>query len=99
MADTKFARTKDPDAAKPYLWNWADYLGDTDTIADATFILYSAPDDTDAVAVDDDSHDATTATAWISKGVVGRKELVTCRITTTAGIIDDRTLYLSIKEM
>lgn len=96
MTDTKFARTKDPDAVKPYLWNWATYLGDSDTLADATFVTYDITDG--AVVVESSAFDATTATAWLSGGVAGVKSLVTCRITTTAGIIDDKTLYLSIKE-
>lgn len=99
MADTKFARSKDPDAVKPYLWNWSEYLGDNDTIVDADFVTYAAAEDTDAVAVTDSAFDTITATAWLAGGLVGRKELITCRITTQAGIQDDRTLYLTIKEM
>lgn len=95
MAD-KFARIKDPDAVKPYLWNWATYLDD-DVLADATFVTYN--DDEDAVAVDDSSFTDTTATAWLSGGVTGTKDLVTCRVTTESGIVDDRTLYLTIRQM
>lgn len=97
-ATDKFVRTKDPDAVKPYLWNWAIYL-DEDTLADVEFITYHPSGDDESVTVDDFSFDDTTATAWLSGGVVNTKDLITCRITTNAGIIDDRTLYLSIKEM
>lgn len=93
----KFVRSKDPDAIKPYLWNWAVYLGESDTIVDVDFVTYNT--DTDAVKVDDDAFDTTTATAWLSGGVANTKDLITCRITTAAGIVDDRTLYLSIREM
>ncbi len=97
MAD-RFTATKDPDAVLDYRWDWTDYLGE-DTITDVEFLTYTGTDDPDAVAVDSYDNDETSATAVLSGGVAGLKYRVTCRITTAGGITDDRSLYLTIKEM
>lgn len=104
------SKTKDPDAVLDYTWPWAEHgwLTDGDTITDAAFTVYAAdssdmpidiPDsDTTPVVVDSSSATDTDATAWLSGGTRGLKYLITCRITTSGGRIDDRTLKLKITE-
>ncbi|MBS0453955.1 MAG: hypothetical protein JSS14_21855 [Proteobacteria bacterium] len=88
---------KDPNATLDYAFNWGAYLADvTDTLIDAEFIVDPS------LTIESSSFDTTTATAWISGGVApatGPNELrVTCRITTTEGRIDDRSIFLKIIE-
>lgn len=91
---------KDPDAVLDYTFDWTDYLADIgDTILDASVILASG------IALDTAGHGPNGFTftsqkviVWISGGTVGSKYQVTCRITTTGGRIDDRSIYLKIKE-
>lgn len=98
------SKTKDPDAVLDYVWPWSanGWLTEGDTITAATFTVYSAtggdiPDsDTTPVEVDRSSNTTTDATAWISGGTPGSVYLITCRITTDGGRIDDRTLKLKI---
>lgn len=103
MSD-KWVKIKDPDAVLDYLADWATYLGD-DTIVDSDWDVYDnrgvpiTGSDFEAVAIDDMSFADTTATVWLSGGVVGAKYIVTCHITTDGGRQDDRSLYLTIKEM
>lgn len=103
MSD-KWVKIKDPDAVLDYLADWATYLGD-DTITDADWTVYDSAgtpvsgSDFEAVAIDDMSFADTTATVWLSGGAVGTKYTITCHITTVGGRQDDRSLYLSIKEM
>ncbi len=101
MADEKWVKTKDPDALLDYLWDWSTYLGD-DTITDAVFYVNDNPEttvDPDYVAIEDSSFTDTTATVWLSGGVVNIKSVITCHIVTAGGREDDRSLYLTIKEL
>lgn len=87
---------KDPDATLDYPFDWTQYLAAiTDTITDAEFIL-----DTPLVLERQElnSPTSTIAVAWVSGGTVGETHRVTCRITTAEGRIDDRSIFLRIKE-
>lgn len=44
------------------------------------------------------THDGVSVSAWIWGGTVGMQLGVTFRITTAAGRVDDRTVYLNIVE-
>lgn len=82
---------KDPDATLDYTFDWTAWLEPTtDTIADVEWV----PDD--ALTVESSLFDDTTATAFVSGGSVGEMLNLTCRITTTGGRIDDRTIVLKI---
>lgn len=86
---------KDPDATLDYPFDWTQYLAPiTDTITDAEFILETP------LVLDRHELDPTgkIAVAWVSGGTVGETHRVTCRITTAEGRIDDRSIFLKIKE-
>lgn len=85
---------KDPQAVLDYACDWSAWLaaeGDT-----ATAIDWTVPDGlTQARAA---SRDGGKGTVWLSGGTVGEEYLLTCRITTAAGRIDDRTIRIVIRE-
>lgn len=81
---------KDPDEVLDYVRDWTAVL-DGDTIATSTW----TPDD--GITVDSNSHDTTTATAWISGGILGATHLVLNRITTAGGRTFDKTLRFQIR--
>ncbi len=82
---------KDPDAVLDYTFDWSLYLAPlADAISSVTWIL-----DAPLVKVSS-SFTATTATAFVSGGVVGTTLNLVCRITTAAGRTDDRTIVLKI---
>ena len=90
---------KDPDATLDYSFDWAAWLAAVgDSIASVEFLVDPS------LTIENVSHDATTATAWLSGGVApatGANTLrVTCRITTTntPPRIDDRSVFLKIVE-
>lgn len=82
---------KDPNATLDYQWNYAEWL-DTDTIASHQIIVPIG------LTLVSSTHTSSAVTAWISGGTVGKTYAVVCRITTTAGRIDDRTISLEIRE-
>src|SRR5690606_238191 len=81
----------DPDPFLGYQIDWSAWLGD-DTIVTA---VWSTDDD---VELSDQSATDTTATVWIAAGTaeLGDRATVTCRVTTTAGRIDDRSIIVQI---
>lgn len=84
---------KDPDASKDYGWDWGtDYL-QGDTIADSEWFADSAD-----LTLQDDTFDDTTTTVWIAEGILGATYLVTNRITTDGGRIDDRSFRIKINQ-
>ena len=84
-----FAATKDPQATLDYRFDWSLWLV-TDTIVSVTWTVPSGITQTAA------TNTTTTATIWLSGGSVGTKYTVACRITTTAGRIDERSLIVSV---
>ncbi len=86
---------KDPDATLDYPFDWTQYLAPlTDTITAAEFIL-ELPLVLDRQIL---NSEGTIAVAWISGGTVGETHRATCRITTAEGRVDDRSIFLKIKE-
>lgn len=89
---------KDPNATLDYAFVWSEYLLNiTDTIATAEFIVDPS------LVIEQQNNDTETATVWLSGGVAPTYPLanelrVTCRITTTEGRIDDRSIFLKIVE-
>lgn len=86
---------KDPHAVLDYTFDWTSYLTPlVDTISSVTWILSSG------LTKVSQSNTTTTATAFISGGVVGKTETLTCRITTNSvpPRVDDRSVLLKITE-
>lgn len=89
---------KDPDAVLDYSVDWIEWLVDGDTIIDDSWVVPEIPIDGDGITLESHNHDTTSATAWISGGVVGEEYDVTCRIVTVNGRTDDRTFTLVVEE-
>lgn len=81
----------DPDATLDYTFDWSAWL-DGDTIASATVTASTG------LTVDSTTTGADAVTVWVSTdGSVGPREL-TCRVTTTAGRVSDRTATLYVEQ-
>jgi hypothetical protein len=84
---------KDPQATLDYPFDWSRWLAIVgDSIASVVWTLDAG------IAKTAESFTSQTATVWISGGTVGLKYKVVCRITTTAGRIDERTIVLKVVE-
>lgn len=83
---------KDPNATKDYGWDWSAFLGG-DTILTSVWTSSSVN-----ITLSAGSNTATTTTIWLSGGTLTGNYLITNRITTAAGRIDDRTFRVIIKE-
>jgi hypothetical protein len=82
---------KDPDAVLDYTFDWSAYLAPiSDTIASATFVADTG------LTTTNPSHTTTTATVFVSGGTAGQSLNLTCRIVTSSGRTDDRSVTLKI---
>jgi hypothetical protein len=90
MADDGVA-AKDPQAKLPYGWSWAEWLPEGDTIVESTWTG-------EGVQVLSQTHDDTTASVWLTGGVVGTRAKAVNHIVTAFGLEDDRTLTLHIMD-
>lgn len=90
---------KDPNAVLDYPFDWTEYLTPlSDTIISATFIL-ETPLTADE-ARQELNPEGTIAVVWVEAGgVAGKTYRVTCRIVTADGRIDDRSIWLKMKEL
>lgn len=84
-----FIVDKDPDAKLDYIIDWSEWL-DTDTISASDWVVPTG------ITEESDSNTTTTATIWLSGGVVGSVYAVANRITTVGGRIDDRTITVKV---
>lgn len=83
---------KDPDAVLDYRVDFALWLAG-DTIATVEFFVADG-----VVVIDSSSHDATSATVWLSGGSAPSARL-TCRITTAGGRATDKTFTVRIRDL
>ena len=97
---------KDPDEIQDYSVDWSRFLGD-DTISAVTWYLKDADGTkeelSDAEVVDglqfvQGTISGKVATARFSLGTNNKRYTVTCRITTSAGLQHERSIFLRVKE-
>lgn len=106
---TVFAVIKDPSAAKDYLINWADpaapggpFLTGGDTITASTWAIYLTTNSGSGpvlsvppgIVVGSNSFTQSTATVWLTGGVVVTEYLVTNHITTAQGRQEDQSIIV-----
>ncbi len=84
--------TKDPSALLDYSWDWSAWLADvSDTISSVTVTV---PDG--LTAVGSPTVTDTDVTQRISGGTLDEAYRMVCQITTVGGLIDERSIYLTI---
>jgi hypothetical protein len=99
-----FTKTKDPAAVLDYKFDWkaltngsgvSDWLASGETISTKT-ITADAGITVDSSSITDTN---TTVTVWLSGGTTLNDYLVTCRITTSSGRTDERTLLIQCRDL
>lgn len=83
---------KDPSATLDYSWDWSAWLDEVgDTIASATVTV---PAGLTAVGVPVVAEDVVTQR--VSGGTVDDAYTLVCQITTVDGLVDERSIYLTV---
>lgn len=86
--------TKDPAALLDYSWDWTPWLAEVnDTINSATVTATGG-----LLAVGETVVNGAVVTQRVSGGTLGALCSMACRITTSSGLIDERSIYLTIAD-
>jgi hypothetical protein len=85
---------KDPAALLDYSWDWSAWLAEVaDTISSATVAVPAGLTAVGSPVVSD-----TAVTQRVSGGAVDSAYTLVCQITTAGGLIDERSIYLTIAD-
>lgn len=81
---------KDPSAVLDYVFDWTEWLATGETITDHTITADTG------ITVDSSAKSDGKVTVWLSGGTAGKNYKVACKITTSAGRTDERTLWIRV---
>ena len=82
---------KDPSAVLDYVFDWREeWLAAAETITDHTITADTG------ITVDSSTEDDGKVTVWLSGGTAGINYKVACKITTSAGRTDERTIWIKV---
>jgi hypothetical protein len=87
MAD-KFV--KDPNAVLDYQFDWSAWLPVGDTIVSHTATVSTG------LTKDSSANTTTSVTIWLSGGTAGTTYTAACKIVTTQGRTDERTIQIQV---
>ena len=83
---------KDPSAVLDYVFDWTEWLAAAETIT-----VHTITADT-GITVDSSTELDGKVTVWLSGGTAGINYKVACKITTSAGRTDERTIWIKVVE-
>ena len=83
---------KDPSAVLDWAFDWTDWLATSETIANHTITADTG------LKVDSSAENNGKITVWLSGGTAGQNYKVACKITTSAGRTDERTIWIKVVE-
>lgn len=90
---------KDPEAQLIYTFNWSDWLEGSDTISTVTYSVAARRNDPTPVTIESSGKtDSDTDTyVELAGGQADKTYIVTCKVTTSDGVIDRRNFRLNVK--
>lgn len=83
---------KGTNANLDYVWDWKAWLADGETIASHT--LTADP----GITIVSETEVDGVITVWLSGGAAGGAYDITCRVTTSLGRTDERTMHILVRE-
>ena len=88
MTDNTFY--KDPDAELDWEFDWSSWLATGETISSSTVTVQTG------LTAGTKSATTTAVTQWLSGGTADTTYTVACKIVTSAGRTDERTIYIHV---
>ena len=88
MANNQYL--KDPSAILDWAFDWTDWLAAAETITDHTITADTG------ITVDSSTELDGKIIVWLSGGTAGQNYKVACKITTSAGRTDERTIWIKV---
>jgi len=92
----------DPNEIQAYSVDWSRFLNAGDAISSVTWLVNGTVTGsygiTDNLSLVQPTNTTTVATVRITGGNVGTKYKISCRVTTTDGLVYERAINLTIRE-
>lgn len=92
MSSSAFSAVQDPSSRLDYTWDWRPWLAAINDTADTATVY--VPEG--LTAVGEPVRNDGLVTQRVEGGVVGETYKMVCRITTAGGLIDEKTINLTI---
>lgn len=86
-------RCKDPNSRVDFKFDWTSHFTDGDKIVSAEIVPF------DGLTVEEPIVSNNIVTVWCSGGNLGDRKLLTCRVHTVSGRIEDASVMIKIKEL
>ena len=84
---------KDPNALLDYGFDWSQWLDEGEVINSYTITTGCG-----ITKASDISTTSGSVIVWLSEGTAGNRYSVACRITTSSGRIDERTIKIDVRD-
>jgi len=88
---------KDTEAKLIYTFDWADWIPVGDSLASTLYTITTRVNDPDPLIKESQGIQGTKTYVELSNGQENKTYTVTCKITTTNGLIDRRSFRVNIK--
>ncbi len=85
---------KDPDAELDFTFDWSRWLAANETIT--AFVVNTTPGITVAPNGKATSQIDGTIRVWLGGGTAGQRYSIACRVTTSGGRVDERTIRVTV---
>lgn len=83
---------KDPAAVLDWAFDWSAWLASGETITSRVVTVPTG------ITKDSDTEAAGKVTVWLSGGTAGMSYSVACKIVTSAGRTDERTIWVQVAD-
>lgn len=88
--------TKDPEAQLVYTFDWSEWLATGDGLDTVEYTAVARRNDPAAVTIESSGITDDKTYVEISGGAVEKTYIVTCKVTTTDGLVDRRNFRLEV---
>ena len=83
---------KDPSAVLDWVFDWSDWLADSETISSHVITVDTG------LTKDSSTESSGKVTVWLSGGTAGQNYKVACKIVTSGGRTDERTMWIKVAD-
>lgn len=88
---------KDTEAQLIYTFDWSEWLPTGDSIASSLYTITARANDPDPLEIESQGVDGSNTYVELSNGQEGKVYTVTCKVTTTNGLIDRRNFRVKVE--
>lgn len=88
---------KDTEAQLIYTFDWSEWLPTGDSLAASEYAITARANDPDPLEIESEGIDGDKTYVELSNGQEGKVYTVTCKVTTTNGLIDRRNFRVKVE--